>query len=735
MAQEQRVARKSESSLWNGAELDEREYPVFVAWKEEADKVDGFLGDAVRTPGATALSLVSQPATGKSTSLILHIWELAQASKAPRHVLYVVSTEVEARFIRAWLTDHGAMDNVAVFGPQQGGRYIPVQVVTMERFIALALQENPWPNDLTVAFDVNWYPTVDDEMAISILVKRAMEVKTAVTEMGKDTRMAIILLMSGYVSSRTLTMFQRYLGHVTHIDLLHRTHAYPSTGELNEGWGEPGGRLDGAAMWLRERKMRLAIDDISGYRGEFNIYPAYPSHDLDETPEDAVDDTILMLRDWENTMVTVGVATPYAVGLEAVGMVVLTGAKTSARVIDPIIMQLVDIERRMSHAEAARILSWGTRSTAFGKGGVTMVAVPGINNHIGSIRDDLGRSWNEDLPIFILALFKAWPGVRLARIPIRITDRWIAADRIRRLSVLGCAVSLGEGEEQDKVWRCTDLGYKILEIWAKTHKKLDFSIIYLLAKVAMMQQRDPDVSSLVARVLVHMAAIAYSGIREFVAVHRPFDEAALVECFPPIIPESRRQAGGLWVALALYLRYRNDFKQGEGPSISTVNGIIVNRDCGGDITKNLLVFEKLVMAAGPSSAGAQQDWYMLELGEVEIKAIDEELMWAWLHRIAWCKRSPEPGNVESVLDMVSLAEFKLKASNELMDAQAIRLWLYRRSQARGAFFAIYETLERMGDAHQDLTCRGMTWIPGPTFKRAEDATGLEWPEMVGCKAR
>ncbi|KAI1313294.1 hypothetical protein F5Y03DRAFT_390313 [Xylaria venustula] len=298
------------SSLWDGAEADEQIFPAFGAWKKAKQQLNKFLEDAISKPGVMALSLASQPATGKSTSLIKHIAERAYISRAPRLVLYILSTEVEARFIKSWLIRHNVATTTGTLGPR-----VQVEVMTVERFIAGVSVEGNWSRDLTIIFDINWYPTVDDEIALTFILHRAAAVKTSVEKM--RNHLAIVLLMSGYESSRTLRAFRERVGDITQINLLQYHHQYPLFEPLGRNWQDTVAQLANHILAHDGRVVLEEYSQIGEARIDIRIDQQFI--DIPKPDEQFINMDIATLR--ESKVLRVTGKLPYAVGIENVNLV------------------------------------------------------------------------------------------------------------------------------------------------------------------------------------------------------------------------------------------------------------------------------------------------------------------------------------------------------------------------------------------------------------------------------
>ncbi|KAI8950549.1 hypothetical protein F4801DRAFT_602279 [Xylaria longipes] len=716
--------------LWNGAELDEQEFPAFGAWKEKEDEIDRHLEDAVKTPGVTVLSLTSNPATGKSTTLMRHISERAMASKAPRRVLYVVATEIEARYISAWLFAHKVLDTTSAgVGGVRG-----VQVVTTKAMVEMFTERRTiWPDHLTIAFDINWYPTVDDEMALALVLHRACQVKES-----DHVHMAIVLLMSGFESTRTIQAFRKRLGDISQV-ILDQHHHYPGVVRLEGSWRED--VRGNIGNWNGEGRMVVGgrMADVDSWRGLGEDGPCPIPEPQDPTVSRGYTlEENLETLDEEAIIVARG-EVPFALGLGSVRLVICTGEIGHVARFDAAISQTVIYNRRMMLPEILRVFSWGIRSDQYGAGvgPVFADAAPGLEEAAEPDRDDLGHAWNRDLSFLILNIFKVWPGLELCRLPTRDPlDTFSFTDRIRGLEILGCLEGQGEG------WKCSELGMEILKVRGEMGPTLGFNVAFLLARVVLMRRHSGHRNPLVARVLIHMAAIAHRGSSEFFAIKQNIDKQTLVRYFPSVIPKDKWYAGSLWAGLGLYLRgcrhlwfsEEGEEEEEEEPTISPIDGMQIDAVAGSFIAKLAQKFAAYTRV--PLGKLEDTNWDQASLTEDEIATIDRELMWAWLHRIAMFWPTPMHETDDVVTDVVSFEKFGISMDREAIDAAHLRQESAKQNESGGAFYAIYEALV---DGGRDLpaegrrrryTCQDVTYIPGTAFGDVEHECGIIWPDAV-----
>ncbi|KAI3322277.1 hypothetical protein HD806DRAFT_523627 [Xylariaceae sp. AK1471] len=708
-------------ALWNRAEVDVRRYPAFAAWKEGTSQLNRHLEDAVLCPGVSVLSLASQPATGKSTTLIQHICELAKMNKAPRKVRYVVSSGVEARFIESWFLAHGVMKPSTAWEAVN-----QVEVITTEALIKLFGDASSWPDQITIVFDINWYPTVDDEMALGLLLHHASKAKERVEE-EKDVaiHIAIMLLMSGFVSTRTIEAFRSLLGRITEINLLHIHHDYSGQLRRYMGDGDWQGALHDNVQQIWREKGRVVLGDgrawtWDGFEEDHKDLDQMPeAPDVGYSPEKIIDLELQTLK--ESKGVIVNGDLPFTVGLANVHLVACTGKIDICQTLEPRLMQLVQgCRRRMMWPEILRMVSWGIRSSEYGRRPICFDMIgmgqtmEEVEERAGPDLDDLGRAWNEDLPFLLLSIFRNWPC------------------HIRRLRLLDCIAKPGAS---DTGYHCTSFGRLVLEVWKTAHKQLSFHVAFLLARVVLMRQ-GRRANHRVMQVLIYMAAIAHEGLDRLFEVQGPAKARALRSGVAPLVRD-RFYAGGLWIALALFLRCRKTSQfQGEG-FWRPFNGLAVDNSVVRQIWDTIEVFASVV---GTRLFGniAGVDWEATALDEAELSTVDQELMWAWLHRIVMFTEKPLSDASDAVVDCASFKRFSIDMGRELIDAEVVREESAGQNQGGGGFFAIYQHVLPEGDGVGDLgpearfICRGVTWIPAPAFKEVPKKLGEEFLAAVNC---
>lgn len=109
------------------------------------------------------------------------------------------------------------------------------------------------------------------------------------------------------------------------------------------------------------------------------------------------------------------------------------------------------------------------------------------------------------------------------------------------------------------------------------------------------------------------------------------------------------------------------------------------------------------------------------LTDAEVALVEQELMWAWMHRTVGIRVA-----TRSAFDAVSAANVDIDEA-DLLDVDAA----CNSNSQTGGLFAIYSELEQVpyGSGHT-LVARNLTLIPQHFFKKVEAKTGIPWPTSV-----
>ncbi|XXH03214.1 hypothetical protein Hte_009611 [Hypoxylon texense] len=218
-------------------------------WEHFIELLDGTLAKAIGEDGVKVVTLTSLPGIGKNTALIRHIWDQARAGKAPRKVVYVVVSDTEALLLQKWM-----LDSKAIVEEDMGdGKALSDNPFTLcsLRECFQALQEKAWDTDRTVIVDVNWYPTVREEIAFGHFRSWVRGVTEAAAN-GNRVHVAIILLMSTFESERTtvpfhemiiMEMMMEMMMEILPIDVTHWPYPALQVEPLEAGWKEKAGEI------------------------------------------------------------------------------------------------------------------------------------------------------------------------------------------------------------------------------------------------------------------------------------------------------------------------------------------------------------------------------------------------------------------------------------------------------------------------------------------------------------
>ncbi|KAI1767998.1 hypothetical protein GGR53DRAFT_54445 [Hypoxylon sp. FL1150] len=682
-------------------------------WARFMKKLDEVLAATVEKTMVQAIALTSKPATGKSTAFIRRVWNLAKAGKTPPDIAYIVSSDTEAVIIREWLRENGVVCEEEEDGCE-------LSVLTWRQCFP-ALKNMTWGLNCTIIIDVNWYPTVMDEIAYGWL-RRWAERCRFLGETGTEVHIAIVLLMSTFVSERTVKLFSGCLAKDPHTaDTTTSNVPYPTldVDVLEAGWEkefeeivlegiEGGGRVAiGSDVWERWGRFAgaLTMDDID------DLPP-------DWTPEE------FTKEDWECRLIQEEAKVlaphpllPYSTRMEGMRLFLAPGVVEGCHIWHPDIMQVLKGGRKLEWCEKLRQHSWVFKSTS-------------NNSHIRFLGTPLGDApppdersverfgpaWNRDLLFFVLAGFESWPGLAISSMPFRAPiNLYSVAEGVRRLCYLKCI------ERSESGHRCTELGAMIMKIyWREEEEGYEFHVIYLLARATLARDIKPEVR----RALIRIAALAHHGPDKIFTKGDPTDVRTLQQCLPPLV-QKRSFAGVLWVSLGFYLacesagwfKTTKTYEKGWSPKGLNRWGV----DCMGaeEVGKRVRKFEKAIGMDEVKDKG----WINTPLDDSQIEFIEKELMWSWLHRIALIDRT---GNA---VDSVSLKRPSVDLDKEVIQVTPVRAHCDHVTVGGGLFNVIYLSL--LGNDSSEMVAKHLTWVPPEAFQEIREKTGVPWPNLVG----
>lgn len=333
-------------------------------WKPLLEMLDRALAKATEENRVEVVALTSLPGIGKSTALIRHIWDLAKAGKAPGKVVYIVFSDTEASLIRTWLLQSGGVVKDDM-GDGKVRSDNPFTLCSLRECFQV-LQEKAWDANRTVIVDVNWYPTVRDEIAFGYLLSWTRGLKAAVAK-GNDVHVAILLLMSTFESERTVIPFERMLTTVIAFDLTDWRYPTPKAEALEVGWKEKVGDI---VQGVLDEGGRVVLGS--------HIWQDWPGIQSGRLDPDLVDDVPCTYVPAEDRLVTeqrsiekarvlaLHPLVPYSTRVEQMRLFLTPGVVEGCHILYPELMQVVVDDRELEWCERLRQYSWVLKSMGGG---------------------------------------------------------------------------------------------------------------------------------------------------------------------------------------------------------------------------------------------------------------------------------------------------------------------------------------------------------------------------------
>lgn len=337
------------------------------------------------------------------------------------------------------------------------------------------------------------------------------------------------------------------------------------------------------------------------------------------------------------------------------------------------------------------------------------------------------RAYNEQLTWTVLSILQHWPGTPIWHMPIRapVDDRAII-ETCRRLVTIGCVERLDGPAGR---YRVTRRGTRLLNLWVKDAKNMgDFQVAYLLATV---MEKTHQYSTNLRRVLVRIAAIATTPLRNFVSRKdqegtwkwRGRDEEdAQIRSACAGIGAERIENGAVWTALALWQNWKANGRPERGLQVPSC--LSCNWEQAKPILELVHAFEDEVGISHCSDELRDTD-----LTDDEVSAVEIELMWAWLHQIAFFDPAPRPGVSSNTIitDVICGRSFTAGPGN-MINIEVNFGGKDKVEHECVGFFAVYFGLEK---SKLDVyTASDLTVIPIRHFSDVYKQTGIKYPEAV-----
>ncbi|RYP53036.1 hypothetical protein DL769_010580 [Monosporascus sp. CRB-8-3] len=673
-----------------------QQIPRTSAWMAKQKDIEDFM-QAGRTSQKTRVAyLRSAHASGKSTTLLMHLLGMTTREQGGSRLIYVVPGKVEQKSVLQRILSNDFREGVAVRVAEKVRANIaagsPLVITTYEDFVGEVSEGVLAPRRVTIVVDVELRVTLAGELFFGILLELAGTKGLALT----------ILLMAPHYSLVTLKEFGRVVGDVQRIDVpdinpkLRIEH-------LSEAWAaEALAHVNRVRARDPSAAAFLSSSDVYelGDWGDYVRISPDSSEYLTETPPGAnvvVDPEFGVSLPWSNIRVVVS---------RGVSRAWLFDEKTS---------QIVLQVRTITAYELQKELSWAFKTTVEPKTvRVFSCLTPAKAKRMQAAADPWGPAWNADMPQMILSLFRVWPRFRkVSDLPIRRPpDTYALSEMFRRLRIVGC-VAL----QDDEKYGLTDKGQAVLRLLDATRGTgIDFHAACLLSSVGPHADRPK-----VQRVIIRMAAIMTHGAGNLVAPANPAARPSAQEVgdMSSGVGLRRYRMGALWMALGVYARWSPGgmFTNNPVPVYNTGH-FLIDTTVGSAVIQLVGQLETQFGIPPADNEIAETD-----LNDEEITLVEKELMWAWLHRTVGIYASSD-----AIFDVVSAHRVEVE-EEELVDLSEARS--NPRNRKIGGILAIYSYLEYVQKAGRKvLLARDLTIIPQEHFKDVEVATGLPWPTSV-----
>ncbi|OTA70838.1 hypothetical protein K449DRAFT_418524 [Hypoxylon sp. EC38] len=678
------------------------------AWIAVRDELRNRLSEANVNGRLNVTGITSMPATGKSTTMVSYIIQLARESRVPERVIYVIPDSTERLLLSKWLIQNGGVTAQELGDGRLASKNKVTLSETRDFLQYLRAADGSASQAVTLLIDISWYPTVEEELMFAELVEWGRQRMNS-----PNCRTAIVLLMSVFESQRTMDLLRdsfglEYIRGLTFPSL----HIWPKAEALPPNWSMSMSNRMRQVMDEGGRVIHTGIADFLGYS----------EIDVDELflPQTGVlQDPATFIVGELNSASMISLCEPLCYSTEFSRLrLFLSRDTTESPEMDARAFQWMIKSRKLEGCELIRHKSWVVKSDSI-PGHVKFLTTYSATTVPPSVTpkvESFGPAWNADLLATVLSLVNMRGGRFLSQMNIRrVPNQLFWAEGLRRLYILGCL-------ERDQVfgtYRASNFGASVCQ--AILDYQVNFHVAYLLS----MARLEPDL--VVKKVLIRMAALFHIQPRRFLSFdrrQRPTLQEMRDACAPLVRNEV--QSGYIWQALGVYLALDNGlpFAQRKEDGSGDIGKFTYYP--GEGIHAQLLV-ERLELHYGIIQGDFS--WRNGTLSTQQTRAINRALMWSWLHRSVWFPPQPDimEANKEKGIELVSSMECAVEMRGELIDAPYIRE-VALRTREQGGIVAIYAELYQHRDGH--LLSGILTSIDPDCLNEIKEKTGIEWPEAV-----
>ncbi|KAI2601974.1 hypothetical protein GGR54DRAFT_626232 [Hypoxylon sp. NC1633] len=677
------------------------------AWMAVREDLDNQLAEANSDGCLNVTAVTSMPASGKSTTMLSHIFQLAREGRAPNRVIYVIPDETETVLLKRWMI----MNNVASkeeYGDMRLGSDNKMTLATTRDFAKYLVEDGVGgTRRLTLVVDVSWYPTWEEETMFAALARWGQQQ----LESG-DCRVAVVLLMSVFESRRTLELMEKSFGkesvrRLTFPDL----HEWPKVQILGRGWNNS--MADHVADVIDQggRVIRASETEIPDLNHTEASEMKLPSANGTST---AIQDVTELL---EVRLLSLAPDYPFSTQFEKLRLFISSVWVTESLQMDDETFQLVIRRRRLERCELMRHQSWVLKSGAdLDKVEFLVTYDPSLVDAPQTFLERFGPAWNEDLLPTALSLTKIIGPMVPWKMSIRKPPSphiWEEANV--RLHKLGC---LELDMERTGAFQVTDFGASVYR--NMTDHQVNFYAAYLLA------MSDTEGDLVIRRLLIRIAALASIDM----AVCHVADDPQPGTWAIPIIVKDRLSDGFIWLTLGVFLSI--EYK---GPDLAMQNA----REHGGVVKRGGLVIlpqNVEVTLARVEKIERMHDihqhdrsWMNRPLSDQRAGVVNRALMWTWLFRMVWIDGGAKPDirGHEPARDLVTTRQCIRDIREFPIDVVHLRERAIQAGMS-GGICAIYHSMHEIPSGGYKVAL--LTSIPIETFDDVEEKTGEEWPEVV-----
>ncbi|OTA78080.1 hypothetical protein M434DRAFT_402292, partial [Hypoxylon sp. CO27-5] len=677
------------------------------AWIAIRDELRSRLSEANVNGRLNVTGVTSMPATGKSTTMVSYIIQLAREGRVPERVIYVIPDSTERLLLSEWLIQNRGVNEQELGDGRLASKNKVTLSETRDFLQYLRAADGSVSQAVTLLIDISWYPTVEEELMFAELVEWGRQRMNS-----PNCRTAIVLLMSIFESQRTMDLLRDSFGPECIRGLTFPSlHNWPKAEALHPNSGMFVSNTLHQARANGGRIIKTGLSSFPGYNMDDEEELYLPCAGILET-------TPRYLIGEMKVFPFLSIDQPLCYSTKFTGLrVFLSDDKTMAPEMDNKTFQWMIKSRKLEGCELIRHKSWVVKSDSI-PGHVKFLTTysaitvpPSVTPRVESF----GPAWNADLLATVLSLVNMRGGRFLSQMNIRrVPNQLFWAEGLRRLYILGCL-------ERDQVfgtYRASNFGASVCQ--AILDHQVNFHVAYLLS----MARLEPDV--VVKKVLIRMAALFHIQPRRVLVFNRR-DRPTLKEMQNASAPLVRNevQSGYIWQALGVYLALNNGVPLGGvGPGILTIGKFTV-------FPSEAKHVGRFVERVESKYAISQDDfsWINGSLSAQQTRVINRALMWSWLHRSVWFPPQPDimGPNKEKGIEIVSSMECEVEMRGELIDAPYIRE-VALRTREQGGIVAIYAELYQNRDGH--LLPGILTSIDPDCLNEIKEKTGIEWPEAV-----